>query len=204
MNTRITFINKSLDENNSKVVIFQKSVATNLKSTSTAWRVIEHCGYNWSHEFIYSSSFDVAVKDSYNNHSDKKAASPGEKWVVIQKSAGNMIELDSGTAANREEVEVKNELYMGSIDAQVYKQGGIVVSRNGIPPGQKAIFKLEPYIYVGVHAKVEEGEILSSAVLSDENTRFSLRGINEAQIIMTGGGVGLSAVPFEFELVRIS
>lgn len=204
MDTKITFINKTLDENNFKVVIFQKSGVTNQQSTINAWKVIEHCGYNWSHEFIYSSSFSVGVKDSYNNNSNKKKAHPGQKWLVIHKPWGNTLELSKKKAANREEVEVKNDLQRGSIDAQIYKQGRVVVSKKGIPPEQKAIFKIEPYINVGVHSQVEEGDILSSAILSNAFTKFSLRGINEAQLIMTERGVGPAAMPFEFELVVIS
>lgn len=204
METKITFINKSWDENNSNVVIFQKDEATSIQSTVNAWKVIRHCGYNWSHEFVYSSSFEVAVKDAYHNSSNRKGACPGQKWSVKQEPGGNTLELAKQKAVNWEEVEIKNDLYRGSIDAQIYKQGRLVVGKNGVPPEQKAIFKLEPYIYVGVHAQVEEGDALDSAVLSDTKARFSLRGINEAQLIMTGGGVGPAAKPFEFELVVIS
>lgn len=204
MDTKITFINKSWDANNSKVVIFQENIATNLTSTTTAWKVIQHCGYNWKHQFTYTTSFDVAVVDAYENHSNFEKASFGEKWVVEQKQDGNILKRGKQNASGTNEVEIQNNLAKGSIDAQIIKDGNIVACKTGVSPKLKAAFQFEPYIYVGVHSEVVQGKALDSAILMDVNTKICLAGVNEAQLIMTGGGVGPNAVPFEFELVRIS
>ena len=44
---------------------------------------------------------------------------------------------------------------------------------------------------------------MNSAILSDINTELSLLGIQSADIVMTGGGAGPQATPFEFTLENV-
>ena len=204
MDIKITFINKSFDKKNTRVVIFQKNVATNFEETAIAWRVIKNCGYNWRHEFSYPMNFDVAVKDTYGNVSNQLGAKNGQKWVVKRLESGDELILDADKARSQKEVEIKNGFPIGSIDAQIYKSGKLLASKTGISPGEKAVFEFEPFIYVGLNAQIEEGTTLNAAILKDINTKFSLSGINEANLIMTGGGIGPNATPFKFELIKLS
>jgi len=201
MDIEITFINNSNDMNNSDVVIFQKNVATNFESTAIAWKVIKNCGRNWSHKFNYPMNFDVAAADSYGNVSDQQAAVNGQKWDVVRSPSGDVLQLDAEVSSSSNEVEVKNDLSSGSIDAQIYKDGCLLASKTGVSPGEKAVFEFLPYIYVGVNAQVEQGEVINSAIMSDINQKFSLLGVTKANLIMTGGGVGAAATSFKFDLV---
>jgi len=201
MDIEITFINNSNDMNNSEVVIFQKNVATNFESTAIAWKVIKNCGRNWSHKFTYPMSFDVAAADSYGNISDQQAAENGQKWDVVRSYSGDILQLDSESASSQNEIEVKNDLPMSAIDAQIYKSGSLLALKTGVAPSEKAVFEFKPEIYVGVNAQVEEGAVINSAILSDIDQKFSLLGITKANLIMTGGGTGATATPFKFELI---
>jgi len=201
MDIEITFINNSNDMNNSEVVIFQKNVATNFESTAIAWKVIKNCGRNWSHKFTYPMSFDVAAADSYGNISDQQAAENGQKWDVVRSYSGDILQLDSESASSQNEIEVKNDLPMSAIDAQIYKSGSLLALKTGVAPSEKAVFEFKPEIYVGVNAQVEEGAVINSAILSDIDQKFSLLGITKANLIMTGGGTGSTATPFKFELI---
>jgi hypothetical protein len=201
MDIKITFINQSYDQNNSKIVIFQKNVATNFGEVAVAWRVIENCGRNWTHRFAYPMDFQVAAMDSYGNISDMKSAVNGQKWDVIRSTSGDILSLDAAQASSLTEVEVKNLLPTSSIDAQIYKDGKLLATKTGVSPQQKAVFQFNPTIWVGVVSEVEEGEVMDSAILSDINTELSLLGLTSANLIMTGGGIGPSAVPFKFTLV---
>jgi hypothetical protein len=58
-------------------------------------------------------------------------------------------------------------------------------------------------LFIGVVSQVEEGEVMNSAILSDINTELSLLGIQSADIVMTGGGAGPQATPFEFTLENV-
>lgn len=204
MDIDITFINNSDDMNNSEVVIFQKNVATNFEEIAIAWQVIQNCGRNWTHEFTYPMDFYVAAADSYNNISDKQAAVNGQKWDVVYSTSGDVLQLDTTPASSTSEVEVKNTLTTGSVDAQIYKSGKLLASKTGVSPQQKAVFEFKPTIWVGVVSQVEEGDVMNSAILSDINTEISLLGITSANLIMTGGGTGPNATPFQFTLVPTS
>jgi len=201
MDIEITFINNSNDMNNSEVVIFQKNVATNFESTAVAWKVIKNCGRNWSYKFTYPMSFDVAAADSYGNISDQQAAENGQKWDVVRSYSGDILQLDSESASSQNEIEVKNDLPMSAIDAQIYKSGSLLALKTGVAPSEKAVFEFKPEIYVGVNAQVEEGAVINSAILSDIDQKFSLLGITKANLIMTGGGTGSTATPFKFVLI---
>jgi len=201
MDIEITFINNSDDMNNSEVVIFQKNVATNFEENAIAWKVIKNCGRNWSHQFTYPMEFQVAAADSYGNVSDLQDAVNGQKWDVIRSASGDVLKLDTDPAAGNDEVEVKNALSTSAIDAQIYKSGSLLATKTGVSPGEKAVFEFEPYIYVGVNAQVQESQTINSAILSDINQKFSLLGLSKANLIMTGGGTGVNATPFKFDLV---
>ncbi|WP_299261520.1 hypothetical protein [uncultured Aquimarina sp.] len=204
MDIEITFINNSDDMNNSEIVIFQKNVATNFEETAIAWKVIQNCGRNWSHKFIYPMEFDVAAADSYGNVSDQQLAVNGQKWDVVRSTSGDVLQLDSNPGSSSTEVEVKNSLPTSSIDAQIYKNGNLLATKTGVSPGEKAVFEFEPYIYVGVNAQVVQSEIINSSILSDINQKFSLLGLTKASLIMTGGGTGVNATPFQFDLIPTS
>ncbi|WP_299261518.1 hypothetical protein [uncultured Aquimarina sp.] len=203
MSINITFINKSYDKNNSQVVIFLRNVAIDYEEIAVAWHVIRNCGVNWTHDFIYPTEFDVGVIDSYRNVSDRLPASYGQKWDVEYSDSGDILQLDPIKTSNYTDVQIKNDLAVGSIDAEIYRGGKLAAIKKGVSPGEKAVFEFEPYIYVGVNSQIKEGDAVKSAIISDENTRISLQGITNANLIMTGGGTGINATPFRFELEPI-
>lgn len=204
MNIRIRFVNKSHDMNNSDVVIFSKNDTANFDEMAVAWRVIKNCGRDWSHTFDYPLGFQVGAQDSYGNVSDLKNAVYGQKWDIIRSSSGDILTLDDQTASSPLEVEIKNNLSKGSINAQIYKDDKLFAMQTGVSPGQKSAFSFKPNLWVGVVSQVEEGAVMNSAILSDINTEISLLGILSADLIMTGGGVGPNATPFKFHLVPTS
>lgn len=201
MDIEITFINHSNDMNNSSVVIFQKNQATSIDEIAVAWTVIQNCGRNWTRKFRYPQDTFVAAADSYGNVSGLHLANNGQKWMVTNTPSGHEFSLDPTPASSPEEMEIKNALTRGSIDAQVYKDGRLLAVKTGLSPEQKAVFSFKPTIFVGVVSEIVEGDVMNSAILSDINTEISLLGITKANLIMTGGGVGPDAVPFQFTLV---
>lgn len=201
MDIEITFINQSNDMNNSSVVIFQKNEATSMGEIAVAWTVIRNCGRNWTHKFRYPQDTYVAAADSFGNVSNPHLAADGQKWMVVNTSSGHEFALDPTPASSPTEIEIKNALSQGSVDAQIYKDGRLLATKTGLSPEQKAVFSFKPTIYVGVVSEIQQGDIMNSAILSDINTEISLLGITKANLIMTGGGVGPDAAPFQFTLV---
>lgn len=200
MDIEITFINQSNDPGNHNVVIFKKNVATSFEETAVAWTVIENCGRNWRHKFSVPMEMYVGAMDSWGNVSDLQLAENGQKWNVVRSTSGDILSLDSNPASGLTEIEIKNCLAVGSVDAQIYLSGKLLATKTGVSPQQKAVFEFKPTIWVGVVSNVEEGDIMNSAILSDINTEISLLGITKANLVMTGGGVGDTATPFKFTL----
>lgn len=199
MDIELTFINQSDDVNNSSILIFQKNMA-GANEQPIAWTVIENCGKGWKHPFKYPLSSYISVKDSWGNVSDLQPAENGQTWQVVKSPSGNVLSLDTQSSAGADKIEVKNGLSMGSIDAQIYKDGRLLATRTGLDPQQSALFGFNVTLWIGVVSQIEEGDVINSAILSQINTEISLLGIAKANIIMTGGGPGPDAKPFKFTL----
>jgi hypothetical protein len=203
MNIKLNLINRSNDHNNSDIVIFSKNVATEYDEPSIAWTVIQNCGLGSHHPFAYPMASQVAYADSWGNYTPQMDAQAGQRFEAVRSNSGDVIQLSSQPAAAPNEVEIANSLEQGAINAQVYKDGRLFAHKAGVAPGQKAVFEFKPTIWIGVVSQIIEGQVMNSAILSAVNTEISLLGIASADIVMTGGGPGPEATPFEFSLENI-
>ncbi len=201
---KLNFINKSGDTNNSSVVIFQQNVAEDFGEIAIAWKVIKNCGRLDNHPFTYPMLFNVSASDSYGNNTPQLTAANGEAFDMIKDTSGDILQLSSTPATSANEVEVRNNLSSGAINANCYRDGKILATKTGLAPGQKAVFEFQPKIYIGVVSQVEEGDVMNSAIISQVNSQINLFGITSADIVMTGGGPGASSTPFNFTLENIN
>lgn len=199
---KLNFINKSNDTNNSSVVIFQKNIAESAPGETVAWTVIQNCGPMENHPFTVPMTMQVSAGDSYGNYSPQLDANPGDLFAMVLTTAGDALKR-VGEATSPHEIQLQNDLSMGAISANIYRDGKLLATKTGIVPSQKATFQFNPVIYIGVVSQIEEGDVMNSAILSDINTEISLLGIASADIVMTGGGPGPTATPFEFNLENI-
>ena len=103
-----------------------------------------------------------------------------------RSDSGNQLSLSSLSTSSKE-VDVRNDLDYGAIQAGIYKDSRLLALKTNISPGEKAVFEFKPTIWVGVVSGVEEGDVMNSAVMSDVNTEISLLGIASADIVLTGG-----------------
>jgi hypothetical protein len=199
---KLNLINRSNDQNNSEIVIFQKNVATDFDEIAVAWQVIKNLGQGWHHAFTYPLSYEVAAADADGNESPLRHAEEGENFHVIQTAHGHELKT-SGLSEMTREMAIRNDLPMGRIHARIYKAGKLFASKTDVSPGQKAIFQFKPTIYLGIVSELEEGTAIDSAILSDINTEISLMGIKSADIVLTGGGSGPDATAFSFQLENV-
>ncbi len=202
MDIQLNYINNSNDANNSQVVIFQKNVATNFDELAVAWQVIQYCGYGDNHPFRFPMSMQVGASDSYGNYTPQLTAQNGQLFTMQMSASGDTL-VYSGAATSMNEVQVLNGLQKGAINASIYKDGRLLAIKTSIAPQQRAVFEFKPTIWIGVASQVVQGQVMNSAILSDINTELSLLGIASADIVMTGGGPGPNATPFQFNLQNI-
>lgn len=201
---KLNFINRSNDTNNSSVVIFQQNVAEDFSELAVAWTVIENCGRLDNHPFNYSLNYQVAASDSYGNYTPQLTAYNGEAFDMTKTTSGDILQQSSVPATSSTEVEVRNNLGIGAINANCYRDGKLFAIKKNLAPGQKAVFEFQPRLYIGVVSQVEEGDVMNSAIISQINTEINLFGISSADIVMTGGGPGESATAFNFTLENIN
>jgi len=194
---KITLIDKTEQQGKTNVVIFRKNVA-DPDAPVVAWKIIETDARRRIHPFTITQRFFVAAQDSWGNVSDLQIAENGQKWNVVRSTSGDVLSLDYQPAASPNEIEIKNALVVGAVSAQIYSDGRLLATKNGLAPQQKAVFGFKPSIWVGVVSQIEEGDIMNSAILAAINTEISLAGITQADLVMTGGGPGPGSQPFEF------
>ena len=202
MDIKLNFINDSNDVNNSEIVIFAKNVATDVQETAVAWQVIQNCGRGDNHPFVYPMATQVGASDSWGNYTPLQNAANGQQFSMVLDTSGDMLKL-TGQASSPSEIEVRNALQQGAINAGIYKSGKLYAQETDVAPQQKAVFQFKPTIWMGVVSQAVQGEVMNSAIISSVNTELSLLGIASADIVMTGGGAGPSATPFQFNLAKV-
>lgn len=199
----LTFKNESNDANNSEIVIFQKNIASNNSEMPIAWKVIKNCGPGWKHPFIVPYTRQVGATDAWGNTAiNPLPAKGGQLFHVFQTNGGSSIKY-AGQGPNWANIGIRNDLPKGIITTEIYSDGRLLAHKVGIAPGQKAVFNFNPIIWIGIASQIREGQPLNSYVLANTNTKFGVLGIFSADIIMTGGGIGPDATPFEFHLENV-
>lgn len=202
LDIQLNFINLSQEAANREIVIFQKNVATGYWDNAVAWLVIRNCGSGENHPFVYTYSMQVSTSDSWGNFTPRLDAEPGDAFTAMMSGSGDTL-VRSGKATYPTEVQVKNELQQGSINASVYKSGQVVAISSSIAPGQVAAFEFQPTIWIGTASQVTQGNVMNAAVIEAATTELSLLGIACADIVMTGGGSGATAKPLAFTLQNV-
>lgn len=103
---KLNFINRSGDENNSSVVIFQQNVAESFKEIAIAWKVIENCGRLDNHPL----NFKVSASDSHGNSTPLIDAFDGQALDMVKSTSEHILHVSSNPSTSPTEVEIKNNL----------------------------------------------------------------------------------------------
>ncbi len=75
----------------------------------------------------------------------------------------------------------------GGIKVSLFKDGRVIMTKNIVAYGQKATFQLHPKLYWGLASEIQEGKLLSSAVLdSDHFYEQNLEGVTEVTLGLYG------------------
>jgi hypothetical protein len=211
-NISLNFINNSNDINNSQIVIFQQNAGPSISAIhsttptqqiAVAWKVIFLGAKGSNHPFNFPTDVSVSASDSFGNQTPILSAQNGNRFDMIGTPKGNQLQLNAQHPAVSNLIEVWNELAVGAINANVYRDGRLLATKTGVVPGQKAQFQFEPTIFIGVENQIQEGTIMNITALSNINAQFSLIGISSADIVLTGGGTGKDSMPYKFSLQNV-
>ncbi len=187
---KITYVNESANQDLPKVFLFLKNEIPTFDALrdGVAWRVIEDVGYRSSCEFVYP--IETSVCASWNHNTCRTAlldSSIGKRYIVDEDDTGITI-LSSGDAGDTRSIDIVNNVHVSDgISADLYKDGKLMMRKNIVAYGQKATFVLHPKLYVGLASEIQEGALLSSAVLnSDHFQELDLEGLSELTFALTG------------------
>ena len=202
MNVALNYVNRSKGTNNPDIVVFAKNAATGFDEVAVAWLVIRNCGQGDNHPFTYPMAMTIGASDSYGNYTRQLAAQNGQLFLMVSSPLSDALTY-GGAASSNSQVELRNDLAKGAIDARIFKDGRLFALKSSVAPKQKAVFQFKPTIWIGVASQVEQGSVVNSAIVSSVNTEISLLGIASADIVMTGGGQGAGSTPFVFALENV-
>ncbi|MEO5643158.1 MAG: hypothetical protein ABIQ40_12605 [Bacteroidia bacterium] len=185
------------------VVIFQQNLAESSTGFAVAWIVLSNAGTGIANPFRIPMDMTVAASDSYGNITPQLPAPNGSRFEMVSSMRGNQLQLSQQPASAPQIMEVYNELPVGTIGVNAYKNGLLIAQKTSVGPGQKAAFAFDPTIYITLNSDVQQGELINAAALSDNIFQLSLIGIKSADIVMTGGGPGTDAQPILFTLQNV-
>jgi hypothetical protein len=188
MDIKLNFINRSNQQDFGAVVIFQKNVAAGANPLSVAWLAIQQCGYMDNHPFVFPMVMTVGVHDDEGNYTPTLPADNGQLFQAIDSSSGLRL-TNLGNASNSVQVQVRNGLEAGDIDASTYKNGQLLATNAAIAAGQTTAFEFKPTIWIGAVQQAVQGELMDAATMASCDTELSLLGIASADIVMTGSAV---------------
>jgi len=186
----IKYVNKSMNKDLPKIFIFAKNEVPTFDALKegVAWKVIDKVGRESSCEFSFP--IDTEVLAAWNNNSCKTKklnADIGGKYIVEEDATGIVMNKD-GNAASTRAIDVTNDIHVqNGVSVELYKDGKLMMCKNVVGFGQKATFVLHPKLYWGVASEIQEGELLSSAVLDSEHFfEQNLEGVSNVQIALYG------------------
>lgn len=188
----LRYINRSNSAGPADIITFQKNVATDFDENSVAWQICS-LGLEESADVVYDKNLQLGYNDP-------------NVITTVNASAGNKYGLDNGIyyygpSSSPNELQTLNTNDY-SIAIKIYRSEKLLFE---VPANEddNSAFQFRPTIWVGVVSGIEEGDVIGSEVISSVNTEISLLGIKSADIVMVGGGVGPSAVPYSFTLQNI-
>lgn len=188
-NVKITYVNKSMNPDKPSVFIFTKNYVPtfDVLKEGVAWRVLHNVGKGSSSEFNFPIITTVQAAWGVYNKTQMLNAEIGKRYTVEEDNTGIVL-VPKGVALDRKSIEVNSTVKVpGGISATLCKDGKVLVTKKIVAYDQKATFVLHPKLYWGLASEIEEGQVISSAVLNtDQFFEQDIEGVNEATVVLKG------------------
>lgn len=175
------------DNTSSDILVYMQNTKADLTALPPmAWQVIKHIGYRGFHNFAYT--VDTQVKVTWDG--DAGGILPTEVLEGGQYAV-NLVDTDyefqqvGVTLPN--EIDVTNNIHTpNGIAVTLLKDGRAIMTQPGVAYGEQAEFGLHPKIYVSLVSNVQEGDTLTTAVMSQQFTPISLEGLKSCTFALYG------------------
>ena len=196
----LTFVNESAAAEPPEVVLFTQPPASEARSP-IAWRVIRP---TTSEPTLVGVPAALSAETTLpsGGTSDRLPAGEGELFALAELSGAETF-VALGRSTNPSLVQVINALPDGAITASIYRSDRLAFSAPNLQPHDKASFPVSPVLSAAVMSDVNEGQILSDAMLRVPTSRFDLLGVSSADVVMTGSGTSEDPYVFDFSNVKL-
>jgi hypothetical protein len=188
-NVKIRFLNRSMNPDQPTVFIFTRNeIPTfDVLKDGIAWRTIPDIGKGSSSEFVFPIETSVQAMWHGCNKTRTLFAKIGKRYTVEKDNTG-IVMIPDGNALQKTAIEVNcNVKVEGGIQAQLSKDGKVMMIKNIVAYGQKATFILHPKLYWGIASEIQEGRAISSAVLNTDNFfEQDIEGVSSVDVILRG------------------
>jgi hypothetical protein len=206
----LNLIDGTKDTRLKKIVIFQKQKNPDFNRYLIAWKVISFSGEGSKFSFPYWDSLDISVSEADGIFTLKNPVQPGflydaaepyrgsgeSKIQVVDKNQIDRYLLTCKSFPSQtKEIHVINSAGRGTIDLLLYRSGLLLFKWHHLLPAKKAIFNIPPVLYAAVvlpgeEFKLQEGRVMSPAVMSLPCVQFSLEELkcSDMEIIGTAPG----------------
>jgi hypothetical protein len=152
-----------------------------------AWRVMPDIGKDSPGEFVYPINTMLQAIWGSGNKTENIEAEMGKQYTVLKDDTGIVLNL-TGDSSQSNAIEVISLVQVdGGIEAQLVKDGKVIMTKKIVAYDQKATFILHPKLYWGVASEIQEGQLISSAVLHTEDFfEQDIEGVTHATVTLIG------------------
>ncbi len=186
---KINFINQSVNSDMPVIFVFTKNMVPtfDVLRHGIAWRVLDNVNKGSVSSFIFPIETSVQAMWGGYNKTEQLKSEIGKRYSVIN-SDGGIVLVKNGNASQKNAIEVNSQVHVdGGIQAQLFKDGRVMMTKNIVAYDQKATFILHPKLYWGIAHEIQEGSQLSTAVLSSDHFfEQDLEGVTETNVVLTG------------------
>lgn len=187
---QINYINRSVNNDLPTIFVFTKNMIPtfDVLKEGVAWKTIPLVGKGSSCQFTFP--IITEVRAAWNGGCCKTKeidSSIGARYTVSEDSTGIILEK-TGSASQATAIEVANSVHVpGGVKAQLYKNGTLLMEKHIVGFEQKATFVLHPKLYWGIASEIQDGQLISSAVLNtDHFFEQDIEGVRSADVVLYG------------------
>jgi len=186
---KITYVNNSGNTDKPTIFVFTKNLVPtfDVLKDGVAWRVMPDIGKGSSSCFVYPIVTTVQAMWGDCNKTRMLDATIGKRYSVLEDDSGIVL-APNGDASQPTAIEVNSLVQVdGGIKAQLCKDGKVMMTKQIVAYDQKATFILHPKLYWGIASEIQEGQLISSAVLNTDNFfEQDIEGVLQATVTLTG------------------
>jgi hypothetical protein len=200
--TEICFINKSMSSSPVDAILFEPAVFFDSSTQRLPLLYIEHCPHDFSHPFIYDHLMSIQLRDAYGNFSTPLEVKNGYQYII--EDVKGITRLTAKKSVEPSSIEVFNSLPQGAPDIILSRGKKNTAIRSGLAPGEFFMFNIPDKFLARKISSAKQAARLQQMETDGYSTIIRTKDISRGELVLTGGGTGLTAKKYEFNFYKDS